>query len=79
MRHPSVRWMASDDGRFLDSVLCCYLSNVDFAGVHEFEDGGEMLEWDVLEDDDRVLGRVLLQQSLDGYKRDDRIAEPVGG
>jgi len=41
------------------------LSNINLAGVHELEDGGEMVEGHVFEDDDRMLGRVLLQQSLE--------------
>jgi len=41
------------------------LSNIDLSSVHELEDGSEMVEGHVFEDDDRVLGRVFLQQSLE--------------
>jgi len=41
------------------------LGHVDFAGVHELQDGCEVLEGDVLQNDDGVLGRVLLQQGLE--------------
>jgi hypothetical protein len=40
------------------------LSHINLAGVHELQDGGEMLERNVLEDDDGVLCGVLLQQRL---------------
>ena len=42
-----------------------YLSNIDFPGVHELQDGGEMSEGNIFQDDDGVLGRVLLQQVLE--------------
>ena len=42
-----------------------YLSNIDFPGVHELQDGGEMSEGNIFQDDDGVLGRVLLQQILE--------------
>ena len=42
-----------------------HLGHVHLPGVHELEDGGEVAEGDVLQDDDRVLGRVLLQQVLE--------------
>ena len=41
------------------------LSHVDLASVHELQDGGQMGEGDVFEDDDGMLGGVLLQQSLE--------------
>ena len=41
------------------------LSNIDLSSIHELQDGSQMLEWNVLEDDDGVLGGVLLQQSLE--------------
>ena len=41
------------------------LGNVDLARVHELKNGGEVLDGDVLEDDDRVLGGVLLEQGLE--------------
>jgi len=41
------------------------LGNVDFSSVHELEDGGEVLEGDILENNDGVLGRVLLQEGLE--------------
>ena len=42
-----------------------YLSNINLACVHEFQDCGEVGEGDVLENDDRVLGGVLLQEVLE--------------
>ena len=44
---------------------CCYLGDIDLPGVHELQDGGEVGESHVLQDDDRVHGRVLLQQVLE--------------
>ena len=38
----------------------CYLSS-----VHELKDGSKVSKRDVFEDDDRVLGWVLLQQVLE--------------
>ena len=40
------------------------LGHVDLAGVHELQDGGEVLDGHVLQDDDGVLGGVLLKQGL---------------
>ena len=37
------------------------LGDVHLSGVHEFQDGREVLEGDVFQDDDGVLGGVLLQ------------------
>merc|ERR1719162_1251092 len=39
--------------------------NVDFAGIHEFQDSGQMLEGHVLQDDDRVLSWVFLEKGLE--------------
>ena len=47
--------------QFVKSHLC----NIDFSGVHELEDGCQVLEGDVFQDDDGVLGGVLLQQGLE--------------
>jgi hypothetical protein len=41
------------------------LGNVHLPGVHELEDGREVVEGDIFQDDDRVLGWVLLQQVLE--------------
>ena len=41
------------------------LGNVYFAGVHELQDSRQVLERNVLEDDDRMFGRVLFQKSLE--------------
>ena len=41
------------------------LSNIDLPSVHELQDGGEMGEGNIFQDDDGVLGRVLLQQVLE--------------
>ena len=41
------------------------LGHVHLAGIHELEDRGEMLEGNVFEDDDGVLGGVLLQEGLE--------------
>ena len=41
------------------------LSHVNLTGVHEFRDGRQVLEWHILENDDKVLGRVLLQECLE--------------
>jgi len=48
-------------GRFEESRQLV-LGNVDFAGIHKLKDGCEVVEWDILEDDDGVLGWVLFQQ-----------------
>jgi hypothetical protein len=52
--------------------LCCFeerrqliLRHVDLARVHELEDGRQVLEGDVFEDDDWVLGWVLLEKSFE--------------
>ena len=37
-----------------------YLGNVNLPGIHELQNSSEMLEWDVLQDYDWVLGRVFL-------------------
>ena len=42
-----------------------YLGDIDLSGVHELQDGREMLEGDVFQNDDGMFGRVLLQQSLE--------------
>ena len=42
-------------------VLC----HVHLAGIHELEDGCQVLERNVLQDDDGMLGGVLLQQRLE--------------
>ena len=52
----------------LGSLQKCWqliLGHVHLPRVHELQDGGQMSEGDVFEDDDGVLGRVLLQQSLE--------------
>ena len=41
------------------------MGDVDLPGVHELEDGSQVVEGNIFEDDDRVLGRVLLQQILE--------------
>jgi len=41
------------------------LGDVDLSSVHELQDGGEVLEGHVLQNDDGVLGGVLLQKSLE--------------
>ena len=41
------------------------LGHVDLSGVHELEDGGEVLDRDVLQDDNGVLGGVLLKEGLE--------------
>ena len=41
------------------------LGNIHLASVHELQDGRQMGEGDVFEDDDGVLGGVLLQQSFE--------------
>ena len=40
------------------------LRHVDLSGVHELQDGRQVLERHVLQDDDGVLGGVLLKQGL---------------
>ena len=42
-----------------------YLCDIDLPSVHELQDCCEVGEGHVLQDDDRVLGRVLLQQVLE--------------
>jgi len=52
---------------FSKRKLASKLDNVSFShlsGVHELEDGRQMLEGHVLQDDDGVLCGVLLQQGL---------------
>ena len=51
--------------RRLEELRQLVLRHVHLAGVHELQDGGQVGEGDVLQDDDRVLGRVLLQQGLE--------------
>ena len=46
-------------------LSCSYLGDVHLPGVHEFQDGREVLEGDVFQDDDWVLGGVLLQQGFE--------------
>ena len=41
------------------------LSDIDLASVHKLQDGGEVGEGNVLQDDDGVLGGVLLQKVLE--------------
>ena len=41
------------------------LGHIHLASVHKLKDGGQMSEGDVFEDNYGVLGRVLLQQSLE--------------
>jgi len=41
------------------------LGNVDFSSVHELQDGCQVLEGNVLENNDGMLGRVLLQEGLE--------------
>ena len=41
------------------------LGNVHLPGVHKLKDGREVVEGDVFQDDDGVLGWVLLQQVLE--------------
>ena len=42
-----------------------YLGDIDLSGIHELQDGREMLEGDVFQNDDGMFGRVLLQQGLE--------------
>ena len=42
-----------------------YLGNIDLSGVHELENGSQMVEWNIFENDDGVFGRVLFQQVLE--------------
>ena len=42
-----------------------YLCDIDLSGIHEFENGCQVLKGDVLQDDDRVFSGVLLEQSLE--------------
>ena len=41
------------------------LCDIDLSCIHKFQNGCQVLKWDVLQYDDRVFGRVLLQQSLE--------------
>jgi len=56
------------------------LGNVDFTSIHKLEDGCEVVEWDVLEDNDGVLGWVLFQQGLEvgGARREDHLVGLAG-
>merc|ERR1719348_968266 len=49
----------------LEELWELILSNIHLPSVHELKNGSEMGKGHVLEDDDGVLGRVLLQQSLE--------------
>jgi len=42
-------------------ILC----DIDLSGIHKFQYGCQVLKWDVLQDDDRVLSGVLFEQSLE--------------
>ena len=56
------------------------LRHVHLPGVHELQDGREVLEGHVLEDDDGVLGGVLLEQGLEvgGAGREDHLVRLAG-
>ena len=41
------------------------LSNIDFSSIHELQNGCQMLEWNIFEDDDWMFGRILFQQVLE--------------
>jgi len=49
----------------LEELRELVLGHVDLPGVHELQDGRQVLEGNVLQDDDGMLGWVLLQQSLE--------------
>ena len=51
--------------RRLEELRQLVLRHVDLAGVHELEDCRQVGKWDVFQDDDGVLGGVLLQQGLE--------------
>jgi hypothetical protein len=60
------------------------LEHIHFASVHEPQYCSEMLEGDILQDDDGMLGRILLQQCLEvGEQAEDHLvglgALPVTG
>ena len=42
-----------------------YLGDIDLSSVHELQDGREVLEGDVFQNDDGMFGGVLLQQGLE--------------
>merc|ERR1719219_2099551 len=41
------------------------LSNIDFSSIHELQNCCQVLEWNILQDDDWMLGRILFQQVLE--------------
>ena len=41
------------------------LSNINFSSIHELQDGGEVVEWNIFKDDDGMLSRILLQKILE--------------
>merc|ERR1719356_171493 len=52
--------------------LCCLeelrqliLSNIHFPSIHELQNCCQMLKWNILEDDDWMLGRILFEQSFE--------------
>ena len=56
------------DFESLSSLQKCrqlVLGYIHLTSVHELQDGGQMGEGDVFEDNDGMLGRVLLQQGLE--------------
>ena len=56
------------DFESLSSLQKCrqlILGHVNLASVHELKDGGEMSEGNIFQNDDGVLGWVLLQQVLE--------------
>ena len=42
-----------------------YLGHIDLSSIHELQDGRQVLEGDVFQNDDGMLGGVLLQQGLE--------------